>query len=107
MDAVALDVLQQAISSGDELSALKTTLETLQKIADKKGNSMFSMFEGQCKKKDIYIFQIHPCNTIKSGDVVTLGAFYMHPTEEVGRNFFFKIYNTWNKCIQGHTAVYL
>ena len=108
MDAVALDALQQVISSEDELLALKTTLENLRKIADEKGNPMFSVFEGQCKKEDIYSFQIYQCDTSQSGDVVvTLGAFYMHSKQKVERNFFFfnykkhetKVFKATQQCV--------
>ena len=47
MDAVALDVLQEVLSSEDEFLALNATIEKLRKIAEEKGNSMLSMFDVQ------------------------------------------------------------
>ena len=36
---------------------------------------MLSMFDVQCKKEEIYNFQIHQCDNSRSGNVViTLGA---------------------------------
>ena len=75
MDAVALDALQQVISSEDELLALKTTLECLRKIADEKGNPMFPVFEGQCKKK---IFIASKFTNVTLARVVTLLSHWVH-----------------------------
>ena len=114
MDTVACDVQQEVLSSEDEFSALKATIEKLRKIVEEKGNSMLSMFNVQCKKEEIYSFQIHQCDNSRSGDVViTLGAFYMHSRQDVGRNFFFKykkhqtnVFKGTHQCVfnRGHYA---
>lgn len=106
MDEVAMDVLQGVMSSNDEVTALKGTLEQFSEKRD--SSQAMTIFDNQCRKGSHFDFRLNPCTVSTSGDIVmTIGAFYFTTKDKVDKKFLFfdyskkdtKIYKGTQHCV--------